>query len=562
MFIISSAQIPCLNFSRTSDLLQLFLGLVLLFMVSPASALDTLPAESLEIATNLSSNTNVLRFGIHTSRIGNFDPDYAKGSEDYTFADMVFNSILRYVPGDSSLLEPDIAIKMPEFEIQNKKQIWTIQLRKGIFFHGGPHTPPYELTAKDVVYSLEKAADPLRSGKFGKYVGMTFKIVDSHALEIILEKPMSPLFFFPLLANRDGGFIVSKQAIEKGGYDNFKQHPVGTGPFMFSSYTAGDKLVLTANKNYFRGKPLLKGVEIHFIPDNKKRETAYKKGLVDVIYGVGDPGWIEKMETYPDTIVDVFGPGFTGLFHFNTSIKPMDDIRVRQAICLALNRDLFLAASSKQIVKQVYSPMSSEFLPGGIPNEKIIRLGLHTGQNLEKARELLAQAGYTQGFSMDLVTSEKRLYHKIYKILRRQLKKIGIAVNLRVMAHSQMHKQIRQNLNPIVLYFTFRPNADAYLRGFFHSDSIVRTGIKPHTNFSHYTKIDKLLDDALKTISPKKQINLWEQAQIRILHDAMVYPLFNINQCTVRRNTVDYGHPLISTLAGYPLFSEKTRIKR
>jgi peptide/nickel transport system substrate-binding protein len=543
-------------------LLRLFfvLCVVLTFMVSPASAQDPLPAESSKNATDTPLKTGVLRFAIHTSKIGNFDPDYARGSEDYTFADMVYNSLLRYVPGVSSRLETDIAVKMPEFEIQNNKQIWTIQLRRGIFFHGGPYTSPYELTAKDVVYSLKKAADPLRSPNFGEYTGMKFKIVGPHTLEIILEKPMSPLFFFPLLANREGGFIVSKQAIEKGGYDNFKQHPVGTGPFMFSRYTAGDKLVLTANKNYFRGKPLLKGVEIHFIPDNKRRETAYKRGLVDVIYGVGDPGWIEKMKTHPDTIVDVFGPGVTGLFHFNTSIKPLDDIRVRQAICLALNRELFLAASSKQLVKKVYAPMSSEFLPGGLPNEKIARLGLVTGTNLEKARGLLAQAGYAQGFSMNLVASEKRLYRKSYEILQRQLKKIGITVNLQVMAHSKMHQQIRQDLNAIVLYFTFRPNADAYLRGFFHSDSIVKTGIKPHTNFSHYTKIDKLLDDALKTIGPKKQIHLWEQAQIRILHDAMVYPLFNINQCTVRRATVDYGHPLISTLAGYPQFSEKTRI--
>ena len=212
---------------------------------------------------------------------------------------------------------------------------------------------------------------------------------------------------------------------------------------------------------------MLKGVEISFIPDNKKREEAYKEGLVDVIYGVGDPGWIEKMETYPGTIVDVFGPGFTGLFHFNTSIKPMADIRVRQAISFALDRELFLAASSKQLVKQVYAPMSSEFLPGGLTNEKIVRLGLHRGKDLEKARKLLAQAGYGKGFSMDLVTSEKRIYRKIYEILQRQLGKIGIQVNLQVVAHSQMHQQIRKNLNPIVLYFTFRPNADSYLRGFF-----------------------------------------------------------------------------------------------
>ncbi|MCP4720342.1 MAG: hypothetical protein GY860_12860, partial [Desulfobacteraceae bacterium] len=499
--------------------------------------------------------------GIHTSKIGNFDPDYAKGSEDYTFADMVFNSLLRYVPGDLSQLEPDIATAIPEFEIRNGGQIWTIQLRKGILFHDGPYTRAHELTAEDVVYSLEKAADFKRSPNFGVYGGMKFKIIDTHALEITVEKPMSPLFFLPRIANREGGFILSKQAIEKAGYDNFKQHPVGTGPFKFNSYAAGEKLVLTANENYFRGKPLLKGVEVHFIPDNKKREADYKAGLVDVIYGVGDPGWIEKMEKEPGTIIDVFGPGYTGLLHFNTSIKPMDDIRVRQAISLALDRELILAASSKRLVTQVYAPMPGQFLPGGLTNEKISFLGLHAGKDVEKAGQLLARAGYANGFSMDLVTSEKRIYRKIYEIIKLQLDKVGIQVNLQVVAHSKMHKLIRQNLNPIVLYFTFRPNADSYLRGFFHSDSIVGTGVKPHTNFSHYSKIDKLIDDALKTIHPKMQINLWEQAQIRILHDAMVYPLFNANQCSLRRDYVDYGHPLISTLAGYPQFNENTSIK-
>ena len=59
------------------------------------------------------------------------------------------------------------------------------------------------------------------------------------------------------------------------------------------------------------------------------REAAFRSGQMDVIYGVGDPGWIEQMEKEPKTIVDVFGPGFTGLFHFNTSMKPMADIRVQ-----------------------------------------------------------------------------------------------------------------------------------------------------------------------------------------------------------------------------------------
>jgi peptide/nickel transport system substrate-binding protein len=513
-------------------------------------------------ASGIPSEKSVLRYGIHTSRIGNFDPDYARGAEDFAFADMVFNSLVRYVPGNSSRLEPDLAIKIPEYELRGGKQIWTIQLRRGILFQAGPRTKPHELTAQDVVYSFQKAADPERSIFFGQYAGMKFEQVDTHGLRIIVEKPMSPLFFLPRIANRMGGFIHSRQAIEAAGYDNYKQHPVGTGPFAFSRYNAGEKLVLNANENYFRGKPLLDKIEVYFIPDNEKREAAYRSGRMDVIYGVGDPGWVEKMEKEPDTIVDVFGPGFTGLLHFNTSIKPMDDIRVRQAIWFALDRNLITGATSKQLAKQVYSPISPEFTPGGLTNEQIVNLGLSGSKDLVKARKLLTEAGYSNGFSMDLVTSEKRVYRKTYEIIKDQLAQVGIRINLNVLTHSQMHKQIRQNVNGLVLYFSFRPNADSYLRGFFHSDSIVVTGAKPCTNFSHYTQIDHLIDDALKTIHPKEQIKLWEQAQIRVLHDAMVYPLFNVNQCSVRRDYVIYGHSLASTLASYPQFDEKTRINR
>ena len=123
-----------------------------------------------------------------------------------------------------------------------------------------------------------------------------------------------------------------------------------------------------------------------------------------------------------------------------------------------------------------------------------------------------------------------------------------------------MHKQIRKNVNPIVLYFTFRPNADSYLRGYFHSDSIVVSGAKPHTNFSHYKNVDKLIDDARYEINPLKQINLWQQAQIKILNDVVAYPLFIVHQSCVRKDYVDYGHKLITTLSGYPQFNEKTRM--
>ncbi len=515
-------------------------------------------APVLKAGIAVAKTPQILKFAVHTSTLTSLDPHFAKGSQDATFVDMVFNSLVRYAPGNLSLLEPDIAESIPGFYIKNGRQIWTIHLKKNIMFHSGPFNPAYELTADDVIFSLKKAADPARSPISQEYKGMIFEKHDDYTLEITLEKPVSPLYFLPLIADHRGGYIVSKKAIQAGGYDAFTRHPVGTGPFMFDRYEPREKCVLKAHPGYFRGAPKLAGVDMYFIPDNDVREAAFKKGKMDLILGVGDPGWIARMEELSETRIDVFGPGFTGMFHLNTSIAPLDDIRVRQAIIHALDRDLFLAASTPRLVTKVLAPMSADFLPGGIENEKIIALGLHPEKDIPRARQLLAAAGFADGFSMTLYGSEKRLFQTSYEILQQALARIGITVDLKIVSHSTYHQMIRKNHNAIVLYFSLRPNADNYLRGYFHSDAIVETGVSPHTNFSHCTIVDKLLDDARDEIDPKKQIRLWEQAQIRILHEALVYPLLDIKNCFARRPNLDYGHELKTTMAGYPQFTERT----
>ena len=125
-----------------------------------------------------------------------------------------------------------------------------------------------------------------------------------------------------------------------------------------------------------------------------------------------------------------------------------------------------------------------------------------------------------------------------------------------------MHKKIRKYPLPIVIYPAWRPNADAYLTRFFHSDSIIVKGSRPDTNFSHYDKIDKLIEAARLTIDPAAQVNLWIQAQIRILDDMAAFPVMFTRQCYARKEYVDYGHSLVSTMALYPQFTENTCLKQ
>jgi peptide/nickel transport system substrate-binding protein len=123
-----------------------------------------------------------------------------------------------------------------------------------------------------------------------------------------------------------------------------------------------------------------------------------------------------------------------------------------------------------------------------------------------------------------------------------------------------MHSQIREDVNPIVIYVAFRPNADVYLTQFFYSPSIVVKGASPVTNFSHYSAIDDLILQARAETDPAAQEELWRQANTQILKDVAAVPLQYQNQVYARSQKVDYGHELVKVLALYPGIDETTTI--
>lgn len=501
----------------------------------------------------------VLRIGQNATDLNNLDPHYATTTQDRSIVDMVFNALVRYKPGDGSVFEPDLATELPEPKIVDGKQEWTFNLRKGVMCQPTEGVPAYELTSEDVVYSLTKSANKDRSAYAGDYSGMTFEAVNANTVKITLASPISKNLFYPRVANYSGGFIVCKKAVEKLGADKMKTTPVGTGPFMFKSYTAQDKVVLVANDNYFRGKPQLDGVEVRFMADLTSRELGLRGGQLDVINGAPDKAWVDKMKPVQNLLVDVFGVGEVATMYFNLNIPPMDKLPVRQAIAYALSRDEFLAFVGPTVGENVYSVVPAKFLAGGLTEQEVKAKNLDFTTDLAKAKKLLADAGYPNGFSLKLVTSEMTGYKVLYESLQAQLAKVGIKADVQVIDHTSYHNTIRQDANALVIYIAWRPNADAYLTRFLHSDSIIITGKKPDTNFVHYNKIDKLIEQARVELDASKQVDLWKQAQTQTLEDMVAYPIQYQNQVYARAKTVDYGHELKSVLALYPGVDEKTR---
>lgn len=502
----------------------------------------------------------VLRFGLNAADLATLDPHFASGTQDRTVVDMVFNGLVRFVPGNSAEIEPDLATEIPTPEMVDGKQVWTFTLRDGVMCQPGPGSEAYELTADDVVYSLQKSANVDRSAYAGEYKGMAVEKVDDYTVTITMDTPLSETLFLPKVANYAGGFIVCSKAVEAMGDEAFKTHPVGTGPFTFESYTPQNSVVLTANDDYFRGAPKLGGVELRYMPDASSRELGLQSGELDAAAGITEAQWVDRINAEGNLTADVFGVGEVAFLNINVTKEPFNNPQVREAIALAIDRDEHLALYGEPVAENVYSVVPAPFMPGGLTQEEAEAAGVVYPHDVERAKQLLTEAGYPDGFSVDLVTSEMAAYRANYEVLQAELADIGITVNLQVIDHATMHEQIREDVNPLVIYVAYRPNADVYLTNFFHSDSIVVEGASPITNFSHYSAIDDLIEQARAETDPAKQAELWQEANIQILKDLAAYPFHFQNQVYARSPKVDYGHELVSSLALYPQITELTTI--
>ncbi|MEA3238840.1 MAG: ABC transporter substrate-binding protein [Candidatus Bipolaricaulota bacterium] len=507
-------------------------------------------------AQELSEN-QVLRIALDAADLKTLDPHRAAATMDRAVVDMVFNGLVRYKPGDISAFEPDLAVEIPE--PTNGGLVWTFDLKQGVMIHPWNGHASYELTSEDVVYSLNKAADPDRSSYAGEYAGMTFEAVDKYTVKITLEEPLSPMLFLPKVSDYCGGFIIPKKPIEEMGDEAFKTSPVGTGPFMLSEYVPMNKVVLAGNPDYFRGAPILKTVEVLYMPEVSSRELGLRSGELEVAEGRREQDWVAMMEDKPGIDVDVFGPGETVTLHLNLRRDYIETKAVRKAIAYALDRDAFLAFFG-DTAEALYSPVPVNYLAGGLTYAEVKAAGLAYNADLDEARDLLADAGLADGFTMEAVTSERASYRRIYEQIQAQLAQIGIDLKLRVVDHSTMHSLIREDSNPVTIYIAWRANADVFLTRFYHSDSIVVTGAKPDTNFSHYTGIDDLIEEARAEVDADMQVALWKEAQRELAEYLASYPLIMLKYIFGRSEKVDWGYDLKSTVALYPQVTEKTSI--
>ena len=485
-----------------------------------------------------------LTLGAAADDISNLDPHYASSTTDRTLVAWVFGGLVRFAPGstDPATIEPDLA---ESWEASEDKLVWTFKLREGVQWQHGFG----EVTADDVVFSLNKSADPERSSFATDYSAFeNVEALDSHTVRVTLNQQIPSVL--GLLANYAGGFIISEDAYNERG-DAFSRRPVGFGPFQLESVEPGVAAHFTAHGDYFRGTPQIETVNYRFLSAASARDLAFLSGEVDAITGLADPRWLSRTEGIEGATVDIFNPAELQLLHINSTEEPFDDIRVRQAFAYAVD-----AGRIAQYRGDAFTRVAQSVIPSN--NLGYTEGNGHVSFNAERARELLSEAGYPEGLTVPMISSQLPSYASSNQILQAQLSEIGITLELEPVEHATWHQMIRQDLSPLVTYGAARfPVADVYLSQFFHSDAIVGTPTAV-TNFSHCDVADEQIDGARTETDQARQIELWEEAQRLILEEVCAIPLTETAGVWARRENLNWGHDFQGSMSLGPLLTEET----
>lgn len=493
------------------------------------------------------SLAETLRVGVAAPDISNMDPARATTTQDMAVVSWMYNGLVRFTPGsaDPSKIEPDIA---ESWTTSADGLVWTFKLRSDVKFHGDYGL----LTAEDVVFSLERAKNPQTSSYASDYAAFkSIEAVDPTTVRITLSEPVPG--FLGLVANYHGGNILSKKATEKLDAE-LKSNPIGTGPFMFEKSVTQQSVFLKAFPDYFRGAPKIDDIRVDLIPSDSSRELAFRSGELDLIYGKREQRWVEQAKTWEDASVDIFAPGEYRTIFINLNHKPLDNVKVRQAVAHAINVDQII-----QLVGSSVGLKGCSVVPNGYLGEDCT---WSYNYDVDLSKKLLEEAGVGGGLKLTAISSSNSAQLPIMEVLQAQLAEAGITLELKVVDHPTYHEQIRKDLSDLVFYGAARyPVADSYLSQFYHSDAAMG---KPTavTNFAHCNAGDAEITAARKASTDDERIKLWSTAQKKIHDQVCGVPLFSLMQVWVRSNALDYGYDLKGALNLAPPITEQTSLKR
>nr|WP_321513758.1 ABC transporter substrate-binding protein [uncultured Pseudodesulfovibrio sp.] len=449
------------NFSTANFAKRLFFALLVCVVAAPAAMARTPKhPDTLVVATTYDAKT--------------LDP--------YMTNDVASSNAMRQIY--ETLVAIDAEGKVVPFLAEKIERVdgttYRFTLKKGVKFHNGE-----TLTADDALYSLKRAYE--KGASVHHIMGVIdpagFKKIDEYTFEVKTKEAMSS--FLAALTHFGGGVMINQKAVEAAG-DDYGFTPVGTGPYKLASWKKGDRMELERFEDYHGTKPEFSKMVLRVIPEASSRTIELESGDVDIAFEISSLD-VSRIEANKDLQLKTLVDNSTTYLGFNCSKPPFNNEKLRQAISLAIN----IPASVKAVFRGNAYPATSPIAP----NVKYANTDLEVPKaDLEKAKQLLAEAGYPDGLSTTIWTNSKKVRVDMATIIQAQLKKIGVNVKIQVLewgAYLQGLKDFEHELF-IVGWTCQTPDPDMAVYPTFHSSQI------GGNNFAAFgdPEVDALLDKA------------------------------------------------------------------
>jgi ABC-type transport system substrate-binding protein len=466
------------------------------------------------------------------------DPALITNTNDYNIAANIYSGLLKFNPRTMEP-EPDLA---KSWTISPDGLTYTFNVRDNVQWHKGYG----QLTARDVKYSFDRIMDPKTKSRYRTDFQSVreVEIVNDHTVKIHFKTP--DMSFVRKVLYYRPGYIVNQKAIETL-KENYKSGPIGTGPFIFDRWEPGSKTIVVANKDYFLGPPKLKKATFLMVNEDAVAQLALERGDIDlaVFSSAEDLAGLKALDAVRSGKVilqEQLSLRITYL-NINNCKKPFDDIRLREAVHHAINKEALITAGFGGMARQ-----ATNFLnPGYLAHKPNVRVYEY---NPDKARKLIAEAGFPKGLDAAMLYYPGDPWKVYAPIIQEQLREVGIRLTLTMLDRASMEPTwAKGNFDFLYGNMSRPPDPDIVFSTYFQSTN------SPYPNYSCYKnkEVDALIAQGNRERDAEKRKKIYYRLQDIIAEDSPLIPI-NYGLDFVARRSQVRGYTY-NPLANYLLYN-------
>lgn len=489
--------------------------------------------------SKLKESKNIFHYN-EQSGIASLDPAFAKNQSIMWAIHQVYNTLVEV---DQDLnIGPSLAKK---WDVSDDRLTYTFYLRDDVFFHDDAafvNGKGRKMTATDVAYSFKRIVDKQTASPgawiFNRKVDslQAFTAIDDTTFQLKLIRPYNPILG---ILSMQYCSILPKEGVEKYG-NEFRRHPVGTGPFRFVAWEEGQALILKKNENYFEtdssGKrlPYLDGVKVSFYDSKATEFLLFRQGLLDFINDI-DASFKDEVLTKRGTLrkewegkIELWTHSYLNIEYLGILVDSTNDLvknspvrmqQIRQAINYGFDRRKMIL----YLRNSLGTPAESGFVPAGLPSfDSTAVKGYY--YDPARAKKLLAEAGFPDGKGLPAIKLQTiPIYSDMASFIAKQLEEAGIPVMVDVVQKSLL---LELTSNSRTLFFRGSwiadyPDAENYLSVFYSKNPAP-------PNYTRYKNpvFDALFEKALTEQNDSLRYKLYQQADQVMINDAPVVPLW------------------------------------